>query len=86
MYVTEFRKMPKGNIKGGKMVIGFINSKAEKAYHWGVKTAFIIEKSFPFWGIVLCHTFCFVWKGKSKCGCWNEMESTSLAWDAEAGG
>ena len=39
------------------MAIDFLNSKAEKDYHWGVKTAFIIEKDFPFWGILFCYTF-----------------------------
>ena len=48
------------------MVIDFLNSKAEKAYHWGVKNAFIIEKGFPFWGIVLCHTFCLVWEREKQ--------------------
>ena len=66
MYVTECKKMPKANIKSGKMVIDFLNSKAEMAYHWGVKTAFIIEKGSPFWGIVLCHTFCLVWERKKQ--------------------
>jgi hypothetical protein len=42
------------------MAIDFLNSKAEKAYHWGVKTAFIIEKGFLYLGIELCYTFCFV--------------------------
>jgi uncharacterized membrane protein (DUF441 family) len=40
--------VPNGNIKHGKMAIDFLNSKAAKAYHCGVKTAFIIEKGLPF--------------------------------------
>ena len=60
--------MPNGNIKGGKVAIDFLNSKAAKAYHSGVKTAFIIEKGFPFG--VLCYVTLSVScvKGKCKCG------------------
>ena len=50
MHVTDCKKkVPKENIKSGEMEIDFLNSKAEKAYHWGVKTAFNNKISFsPF--------------------------------------
>jgi hypothetical protein len=37
------KKSLKRILKGGKMAIDVLNSKSEKAYHWGVKTAFTIE-------------------------------------------
>lgn len=62
------KKVPKVNIKGDKMTIDFLNSKAEKAYHWGVKTTFIIEKVSPFWGLGYVTLSVSCGKGKSKCG------------------
>ena len=46
------------------MAIDFLNSKSEKAYHWGVKIAFTIEKGIPLKNWVMSNfLFC---EGKAK--------------------
>ena len=44
MHVTDRKKSLKRILKGGKMTIDFLNSKSEKAYHWGVKAYSTIEE------------------------------------------
>jgi hypothetical protein len=42
------KKSLKRIFKGDKIAIDFLNSKSEKAYHWGVKASLSIEKVFFF--------------------------------------
>jgi hypothetical protein len=54
------KKSLKRIFKGGKIAIGFLNSKSEKAYHWGVKAYFSVKKVFLFFKNWVCRTFSFL--------------------------
>ena len=52
-------------LKGGKMAIDFLNSKSEKAYHWGAKASFTLEKGIPRFKNWVMSNFLFR-EGKAK--------------------